>query len=344
MENEVNKIRIKSFDLLKIFAIYLVIWGHCVMWFLSSESSENMVFRVVNSFHVSLFMMISGYFAISSTRLVPMKFLIKKLKQLIYPCFVWGLLYLIFFYFISLYQNGFFDFNIKQLLEDLYWFSDFWFLKSCFVCYCLLYTGSHLGLKTTYWILLTLLVSQFISSFFVSFMYPCFILGYLIKESQSLRIIIKRHTFLICFCFFVMLLFWNKVAWDNSHGISIDILHSGFLNILSIAFFRLYRLIIGIIGALSFFALAIHIPNNKIHSNLLCNVVYWGGYTLEIYILQCLILERILSHYINYDDMNIYMFNIVISPILSLLILILCILIIRFILKSNKLMTILFGR
>ena len=185
MEKKKNRSRIKSFDLLKLFAIYLVIWGHCVMWFLSSESSENVVYRVVYSFHVSLFMMISGFFAVSSTKLVPMKFLIKKFKQLIYPCFVWGFLYLIFFYLTSLNQKGFFDFNIKHFLEDLYWFSDFWFLKSCFICYCLLYAGSHMGLKTTYWIILTLLFSQFISPFLFSFMYPCFILGYLIKESMT---------------------------------------------------------------------------------------------------------------------------------------------------------------
>lgn len=349
MEEVVSKKhRIMSFDLLKLFAMYLVIWGHCIMWLLSSESSDNMVFRILNAFHVSLFMMISGYFAVSSIKLPPIKFFNKKFRQLIYPCFVWGLLILLFVYYLLYRNSSCLDdingFSIKQLLVDLYWYSDFWFLKSCFICYCLLYLGSHLGLKTIYWILLTLLVSQFISPFFVSFMYPSFILGYVMKEFQSYRLFIKQKALLIFSIFIFMLFFWDKAAWENSHGISLEVFYSGFPNILSVAFSRLYRLVLGIFGALSFFSLAMYIPNERMQSKFLCRVVYWGGYTLEIYILQSVILEKTISHYFKFDDMNIQLFNYFVSPLIAVVILLACIIIVRLLLKSNSLMTILFGR
>lgn len=78
MTNVAKKQRLLSFDLMKLFAIFFVIWGHCILWFLSSDSSENVISRVLNSFHVSLFMMISGFFSASSMQLKMFDFFVKK--------------------------------------------------------------------------------------------------------------------------------------------------------------------------------------------------------------------------------------------------------------------------
>ena len=338
--------RIMSFDLLKLFAIFLVIWGHVVQWLLSSESSVNSVYRVLNSFHVALFMMISGYFAASSMKLTVVGFVIKKFKQLIYPCFVWGLLTLIIIYLLAFVDNKIVlsDYGIIQFFVDLYWYSDFWFLKSCFICYCLLFAGSHLRLRNRYWIILTLIISQLVPPFQVPFMYPCFVVGFVMKGSHSFRMMIRRNSFLIIGCFLFMLLFWDKTAWCHSRGLSVDLFRSGLLNILDVFFYRLYRLLIGIFGALAFCSLAINISNEKIQHSYVCKISCWGGYTLEIYILQAMILERFLSHIIRFDYMNIFLFNYVVSPIIAAIMSFVCILFIWLLIKSRSMMIFLFGR
>ena len=63
------KTRIKAFDFLKFFAIFLVIWGHVIQYFLSSDYSDELVYRIIYSFHMPLFMMVSGYFSVSSMSL-----------------------------------------------------------------------------------------------------------------------------------------------------------------------------------------------------------------------------------------------------------------------------------
>ena len=55
--------RLVSFDLLKLFAIYLVVLGHCVQHLLPSHSYDEPMYVYIYSFHMPLFMMISGYFS-----------------------------------------------------------------------------------------------------------------------------------------------------------------------------------------------------------------------------------------------------------------------------------------
>ena len=52
-------------DLLKVLAIYLVLWGHCVQQFFTTSPLENDVYVYIYSFHMPLFMVLSGYFSIS---------------------------------------------------------------------------------------------------------------------------------------------------------------------------------------------------------------------------------------------------------------------------------------
>lgn len=47
-------------DLVKLFAISLVIWGHCIQQFESNYRQLD-VFQIIYSFHMPLFMMDLGY-------------------------------------------------------------------------------------------------------------------------------------------------------------------------------------------------------------------------------------------------------------------------------------------
>lgn len=81
-----------SFDIMKAFAIFLVVLGHC-MQSLYPEKGEFVgkpLFLYVYSFHMALFMMISGYF---STRALSGSFkqlIESKTRQLLQPAIVAG--------------------------------------------------------------------------------------------------------------------------------------------------------------------------------------------------------------------------------------------------------------
>ena len=83
--------RLLSFDMLKLFAIFLVIWGHSIAFLSNGDFEENEVYLWIYSFHMPLFMVISGYFFAGNSVQKPISTILKqKAVQLILPCIVWG--------------------------------------------------------------------------------------------------------------------------------------------------------------------------------------------------------------------------------------------------------------
>lgn len=334
--------RLKSFDALKFLAIFLVIWGHSIKGFLSTPPSEDLIYRCIYSFHMPLFMMISGYFADSSMSMKQKAFLKKKFRQLIYPCLIFGGCSWFFLEVKYSFHWRHTELSILGLMEDFYWLADFWFLKSCFICFCLAYFSKRWC--KSYWIPVSLLASQAITTMSVSFMYPCFVIGIGLKERAQLwERITSNNTYLfILFC--LLLFFWSKETWYYSHGIPQGFIITDCSALLKIGFFRLFRMIIGIIGSLFFISFFYNLYKKDKHNlyinNLCCD---WGKYTLEVYILQTILLERILCKYICLDHMTYWLFCYLV-PIFSLIFVIFCVYSTKTINKSKLLRKILFGK
>lgn len=90
-----NNKRLLAFDAIKLFAIFLVIYGHCILHLqnYNYDIKENIIYRFVASFHMPLFMAISGYFG---SKIFNMKFsnlFTKKWKRLIVPSISFGILF-----------------------------------------------------------------------------------------------------------------------------------------------------------------------------------------------------------------------------------------------------------
>lgn len=83
------KVRILYIDILKLFTIYLVLWGHSIQHF-QPYCEKSYIFQTIYAFHMPLFMMLSGYFASSSMRLGFRDFFTKKFRQLLLPCLSWA--------------------------------------------------------------------------------------------------------------------------------------------------------------------------------------------------------------------------------------------------------------
>ena len=78
-------------DLLKGFAIALVVLGHSVQ-FLSDNNFENPLFKFIYAFHMPLFMFLSGYvcFKPHGEKHINLR---KRFKTLIIPFFVWCIIH-----------------------------------------------------------------------------------------------------------------------------------------------------------------------------------------------------------------------------------------------------------
>ena len=82
--------RIDYYDIAKFIAITLVLYGHCVQHLLSGMPYEKDVYLFIYSFHMQLFMLISGIFARRSVNQPFPKFLANKLERIVLPCVTWG--------------------------------------------------------------------------------------------------------------------------------------------------------------------------------------------------------------------------------------------------------------
>ena len=160
--------RIRTFDLVKLIAIFSVLWGHVVQYLCSGNFYENAVYQKIYSFHMPLFMMITGFFSVHSLQTPVITTMKKKFNQLIVP----GITFAIVTCIIMKYTNW-------DSVHETFFYG-LWFLKSAFLCYSVLILVSLVRKISKYaWvaiIIATLFISQLIFVYQFNLMYPCFIL------------------------------------------------------------------------------------------------------------------------------------------------------------------------
>lgn len=167
--------RIIWIDVLKCLAIFFVLWGHCIQHFTNSDFSNNPVFLFIYSFHMPLFMMLSGYFASKLEKRSFRDVFTSKFLQLLLPTIIFGIVYWLQSRFL-LHQTH------KDIISCLWYY--FWFLKSLFVCIMLFYIGIRISPKKWIGLTMMLVISQLADItpylFFLQlrYMFPCFVLGY----------------------------------------------------------------------------------------------------------------------------------------------------------------------
>lgn len=312
--------RIAIFDALKFFAIFLVVYGHCIQYFQSEIYYNQPIYRIIYSFHMPLFMTLVGFFATSLHTLSYSEILKKKFIQLVLPSITTGVI--IWLFFIREFSAEIFKGMIANNL---------WFLKSAFIC-CLIYSVSFkLNKFKTPYIIITIILSQAFPIYQLYLMYPCFLYGVLLKSYYTQY---QKHDKSIAIIsgllFGILLLHWDASNWY--HGNSIPLITK--------LYNRFYRIIIGITGTTFFVTLfevfKLKIVNSKI-GRLMCN---YGRYTLGIYILQTILLEIILSSYICLDNYTFLTYNFIICPVIALIIILLSLSFIR-IMSLNKLLSLL---
>lgn len=118
--------RIIHLDVLKFFAIYLVVLGHSIQ-LVEKDFMHNSLFEFIYSFHMPLFAFLSGYFAFHSLNNSAIEFVKKRSTQLLLPVLSWSIITLSVSILIDRPEH-----YMGVVKPHLMY--QFWFLKCIWVC------------------------------------------------------------------------------------------------------------------------------------------------------------------------------------------------------------------
>lgn len=338
---QVQKKRIDALDLLKSLAIFLVIWGHVIQHCLTSNHVEEPVYRFIYSFHMPLFMVLCGFFSQSSMNMNFGDMMKKKTVSILYPSILWGGQIFLIVSGVHI-VKGENSFDYYSLLCNLLW-SSYWFLKAVFLCYIIAWIGVNSKLLSPLWIMGTCLLVQFWPHFNMPLMYPCFMIGMFLKQVIDNDWFV-RFRYLYLFCFVICLLFWTK-DFAGDYEQTLQSFSPFTIEFTILLLFRCYKLIMG--ASASFFLIAIvrkylwGFDANQ--TKIGCWAAQCGVYSMGVYLIQTLLLEYFLKKFVSFDGLNIWAFNIVIAPLFSMLVLMICVAAIRLLNCKRRLSLLLFG-
>lgn len=165
----------------------------------------------------------------------------------------------------------------------------------------------------------------------INLMYPAFLMGVVCHGNYDF---IKRRSVEIMiasgFIFMTMLSLWDETFWKYQEVWSQQIVLS-LRESVEYYFQIYYRLIIGLAGSLFFFSLFETVFKSSVHNKFLSSLARKGQETLGIYLIQTLLLSNLMPKLIPYHNGAGHIFNFVITPILSLIVFLICLGIIRLI-------------
>lgn len=300
-------------DLLKLISIFLVVWGHVIRHCGLSINNWDSVCGWIYSFHMPLFMTLSGYVCTKITD--GQSDIHRKFKQLIIPS-------------ISLWI-------ICKLIGHN---ENFWYLKSLFVCYVI--TVIIYKIRNPYrWLIFTIFciiifpitsILPIIGSWKIDFMLPFFILGLYLKKYNLLLSEHIKYALTISIIFFVISwIYWNPnfiyyyslptwfdysaLLFNNSHFFHPETVYK-----------TIYRISIGFWGTMTFICGIQLIQQKSKHA--LLRIAKYGKYSLHIYILQSFIVqfEKIP---ISFPIDNRIIFYGIYTPLYSAIVVVVCIII-----------------
>lgn len=193
MDTQKSQRREFYLDAVKAIAIILTVLGHCIQWILGDSFGEDKLELFIYSFHMPLFMIISGYFFQSALRRNFKELVSRKFFQLLIPAFCWTVI-------IYPWECC----SLKDVAAKMFY--EFWFLKALFVSYVVTYLYCKTPNKYKYVLLLIgiflFLIGKGRTWNFLP-MYPFFLFGILLRKQ---KVWLTKIWALIFFIVFFLLL------------------------------------------------------------------------------------------------------------------------------------------
>lgn len=305
--------RIVAFDIAKCLAIGLVIYGHTIQHYSTLNRLDNWAYTFVYSFHMPLFMIISGYFSVSSFRLGLWEFVKKKFKQLIVPVITFAFIMTFWFAFLEhRFLMSPFEYVVSFFTQCNTWL---WFLRSLAICYLVSYLGEKIpNCKALYYAIIIGLI-MFVDYCNLSIMLPCFLIGVGFRKKSFFSNYSTVKTLCVSTLLFALLfVVSNKLKWMPTLGTSV-------LELLQYLLLKCYKIIMGISGSIAIIV-GLKIISEKFEECKLINTMTTVGQkTLALYVVQCLVVEiagPIFIHPINQYENSQWLENLIIFPLIAI--------------------------
>lgn len=338
--------RIAYIDLVKGFAIFLVVWGHTVQCFgINSPINYWIYFNSVLPFHMPLFAMVSGMFL--SEKYSFIEGFVRKFRQIMIPYLFWCIVLFLLIPTILSLSNGetihVFD-SLRNLCGGI---TDrgFWFLRALFLCYlyamlsmsidrwnitvCLLF--SVILLYCLGWIGIIPNMDATLNGFF--FLYPFFVIGKIFRTYESELYNCKK---LVTLCSLVTFIF-GIISWrgfsDTFYNMNTSLLEpTGYENIIGVEVFKrtLIRFCLGVSGSLIVIFFFQYISHTRLMQRYAMSCLCWvGKNTLAVYILQSFVFYYI-------PPRNLWAHQILVIPVCALIALLIIVVSCYFCMLTSK--------
>lgn len=281
-----------TIDLLKGIAIILVIFAHCIQFgsgldYIESQSFyNNQIFKFIYSFHMPLFMLISGFLFYFTIQKHSYKYNMKtRFMGLLIPIIIWQTLWILIGDFYNPNNhNVLFIFN--SYLNTL-WFITSVFINSLVVLICNKYAKDSLLLYIAIFII-SLFIPNYHGYNLYVFMLPYFLCGYLYNKTGGIKVTMNWKVDLTCLIFlfilFSILLYHYRIN-DYAYTSGTFIMRSHMISVSQI-YTDIFRWIIGLIGSLCVILLTKLICNTKERSLFLKCLCIIGTKTMGLYIIS----------------------------------------------------------
>ena len=263
-----------TLNVLKGFAIILVVYGHVIqrtMVVAGQDFFSHPVFKIIYTFHLPLFVFISGYLlAFSLQRRTLRAVFLTRCKSLLIPFVIWSILDLLINSILNKMDgNGEPIHWGQEIVQYLFVNPAVWFLFMLFMMSCVLLWSvklqNRLGLAAfgiVYAGILIIPVNEYAALYYVKWFYLFYLAGYCVNRF-GMKIIAKFNNALVLVG---SLILFSVLA---GHWIKTDYIYVNKMNFLTSDYgFELlrfaYRYCVGFLGIIVMFFLGVHISKNKL--------------------------------------------------------------------------------
>lgn len=320
-------------NVIRGIAIFLMLWGHCIQYCAldSFNVYENWIFKTIYSFHMPLFMIVSGFLFYYSFEKRSLKDLLAhRAKGMLWPIVGGTVLnnLLLVIPTLALSHGQQLDLFDGKLIYG--WGYSLWFLWSVLACSLAVGIACKMGktpLQQGIYLLLGIgFVALFPNANEDLFMYPFFLTGFFwAKHRQTVARIFRKWKYGVLLLFPILLAFYR-----TEHYIYMTPMFSLEKGLISSLKIDLFRFLIGLAGSGCCFVLAAlalrRLPADGRMPKLLSALSRLGEDSLQVYCLSVSLLTGYLPHIVhkcmepfgyNLLAENWVFFNLIFTPLLA---------------------------
>lgn len=277
-------------DIVKGIAAVLVVWGHAIQYFSTGgfDFWESSIFRIIYSFHMPLFMLVSGYvFYWTCSRKDLTTVIIGRVRGIGIPMLVWGTI-------IGFIRSQM-HFSIGRWVNEVI---GIWFLYAVLLASIIVVIinkiaggGIHSSIHYAAMLLAGFAVLLVPGHTNVLFVYPYFVAGYVLNERKLIKES-KTQLFYVL-GWLILIPFYGKEDFIYTSGLFPPSFQ--FADITRSLLIDVYRWVIGFFGSMSVIIIVQKISATRADGLAWQFLKRIGRYTLELYVMQRLILEFVLA-------------------------------------------------